>query len=106
MQSLVVVKGHVASKLGCDVVIMVETNTMHNVALHRVEERLDMHIVVHLARPVHALQDAAACQASAEQRAGVFHAMVAVKDQPARWLPRLQRLIECAHHEPYTTGLA
>src|SRR5215210_1759875 len=63
MQSPVVVEGHVVAELRCDFVIMCEMKAMHNVALHRVEEGLDVHVVVHLSRPIHALHDATPCQA-------------------------------------------
>ena len=89
--------------VGRDLVIMVETHTVHNVALHRVKEGLDVHVVVHLSRSIHTLHDAQSRQAGAEQCAGVFHAMVTVKDQSARWLPCVQRLIERAQREPYPT---
>ena len=59
--------------------------------LHRMEERFHVRIVGHRLGPVHALHDAAAGQAVAEEVAGVFAAAVGVEDEARGRAPSVDR---------------
>src|ERR1700693_196783 len=59
------------------------------------EERLYVGVVVHLARPVHALNDAQPRELVAVLEGGVFNAAVAVEHEPWGRLPLAHRTAQC-----------
>lgn len=61
--------------------ILGKPESMHDVGLHRVEERLDVRIVGHFAGTVHALRDAQVGQSLLERSGGVLDASIRMKDQ-------------------------
>lgn len=94
-----VVERHVIAHLVLYFAILLEANAMHNVALHRVEEGLNINIIVHFARPIHALDEPKLSQPPLERSGRKFDSAVAVEDQAARWAPPTHRPIKRGQSE-------
>src|SRR5262245_5761389 len=94
MQAHTVVVRDVAAKELLELCRVREDETMHGVALHRVEERLHVGIVRDLPRPVHALHKAEGGQPLAEQMGRVLDTSVAVEDDAGSRVPIAHRMVE------------
>jgi hypothetical protein len=81
MDAGVVVEGEVGAKSLPQLRIGVEPLAMDVLALQGMEERFHVGVVIHLARPIHALDEALAAHDCAVSVSGVFDTPVAVEHQ-------------------------
>src|SRR5512141_2344928 len=79
MQSSLVVEPNIAVQSAAQLLLRVEFLAIELFALHRVEERLHVRVVVHLARPVHALQHSESLQLGPKLEVRKLDASVAME---------------------------
>lgn len=84
MKPPLVVKGDLAAQHLSEVLVIDERLAVQLLGFHRVEERLHVRVVVHLAGRVHALQDAELGQTRAVLERGGLDASVAVEHEADR----------------------
>jgi hypothetical protein len=75
--------------------IVIEEATIDGLGLHRVEERFHEGIVVELAAPPHALDDAQGSQTGTVCIRGVLDSSIGMKDEPAGHTPAGESSVEC-----------
>lgn len=94
MDACVVVEGEVDAKSLPQLLIGVEPLAMDVLALQGMEERFHVSVVVHLARPIHTLNEALSAHDRAVGVSGVFDTAVAVEHQTGAGIALAQGMEE------------
>src|SRR6185369_3951359 len=91
MQPTLVVEPNVAAQRAMQLLLRIEFLAIELLALHRVEERLHVRVVVHLAGPIHALHHPEALQLAPELEVRELDAAIAVEQHARANAPALGR---------------
>lgn len=99
MPPLLIVEAYVASQRVAQLLVDLERHSVQRLRLHGVEERFHVRVIVHLARPVHALPDTKTRQVGSIIIRCVFHAPVAVEHQTGGRLTLAHGVPQCRTRE-------